>query len=552
MDIYKLLQEDIQSKLKKKKLYSRDCKSLAQQIYDETQCQLSTSTLKRFFGLIKSNFKPSKYTLDTLSVYAGYKDWNDYVKCYDDSKHIASDNDSWNLLKKRMKRVTSFSIESLKQKTNYNNKDFLFRSFVEERFHSLKQTSIPATIFVAPDGYGKSSLMIQLVEKYFLSDGAELKNDIVCLIDGAIFFKLYAKNSNIGLLDQLLEFKMHSSLLRYFQRNPKKRQGRIWLLIDDVDEVFFDKKRYNDLIENIMQIIMVNDDGWFKVLLSCRPENLDVFSYHIMKNPILKSYWMDVNFIYEKYIDAINIPLLNAKEIKSIMKQQHLESKYKAISKHFKDISEIILHPYSCSLFMSELKQNENVSEIVLLNRYIQMKILSPPFLEDKLLLINQYLKLCNRCKETNTVEKELLLSGLGHNLAYQQLIADGVIYEFVLPQDTIDYKVFVSFNQKIILEYMVLRAWRKDRSYSVKLFFEISKFYSNNRPIQCTLLRLFVKNIWHEKEYEVINEIRTKLRKLTLSKEDDSKISECMESVTSLIKDLLETNTDVQKFFRF
>lgn len=552
MDIYSFLQDDVLNKIKKIKLYGSDCTLLSQKIYDETQRQVSSSTLKRFFGLTKSNHNPSKYTLDTLAVFVGYKDWNDYLKLHDSLIHSSSGDDSWEVLKRQMIAVTFHSLESLKQKTNYNNEEFIFRPMLKDRFERFETSGIPATLFIAPDGYGKSSLMIQLVENYFLQENEKFKNDIVCLIDGGIFFNLYSKNSNIDMLNQLLTFEVRAGLNFYFQKNPDKRKGRIWLMFDDVDEVFFDRKRYFQLIENIMRILMVNDGGWFKVILTCRPENLDVFTQLLHKNPVLMSNWFEVGFVYEKYIDAINIPLFSTKEIRAILKQQKIEYKYKDIFTRYKDVLEIISHPYSLSLFIKECKQNENVSEIILLNRFIKSKILSPPLLEEKLLLMKRYIALCNRCKQTTLVEKDKLLPDSDVNPAYNQLISDGILYEFIIPEDTIDFRIQVSFTQKILLEYMVLRSWTQDKYYSVELLDEMVEFYKNNKMMQCDIIKLFLKMLVHNNELELIKQIHDQLAIWAMGKESVTKQSECLSLISSAINEIIGKDEELQKRFKY
>ena len=91
--------------------------------------------------------------------------------------------------------------------------------FSDKAFNAFLNTDKTATMFIAHSGYGKSTLLIQLLEKHFLNNDAEYKNDIVILIDGGIFFNLYSKNSNLNMLSQLLEYKIASSLNFYFQKN---------------------------------------------------------------------------------------------------------------------------------------------------------------------------------------------------------------------------------------------------------------------------------------------------------------------------------------------
>lgn len=56
-----------------------DCKELSKVIFDETQELLNYNTLRRLFGLIKPT-TPQTYTLDVLSKYLGYTDYQDFVK----------------------------------------------------------------------------------------------------------------------------------------------------------------------------------------------------------------------------------------------------------------------------------------------------------------------------------------------------------------------------------------------------------------------------------------------------------------------------------------
>ena len=56
-----------------------DCKELSKVIFAETQELLNYNTLRRIFGLIKPT-TPQTYTLDVLSKYVGYSDYQDFIK----------------------------------------------------------------------------------------------------------------------------------------------------------------------------------------------------------------------------------------------------------------------------------------------------------------------------------------------------------------------------------------------------------------------------------------------------------------------------------------
>ncbi|WP_321373663.1 hypothetical protein [uncultured Draconibacterium sp.] len=551
MDIYKLLQNNIQSKINKSKLYGSDCNLLSQKIYDETRRQVSSSTIKRFFGLIRCNFKPSKYTLDTLSEFVGFKDWNDFKTCNNHSNPLNTNVRSWDLLKERMMLVTMNSLELLKQKTNYKKQQTIFRQQERQRFEKFEASSLPATLFIAPNGYGKSTLMIQLLEKYFLIKNGKYENDIVCLIDGEIFFKLFSRNSHIDILNQLLEFNIHSDHNFYFQKHPEKRKGRLWLIIDDVDDVFIEQKGYSEFVENIMQIMMINEDGWFKVILTCKPNNLDVFNRVFHRKPFLKSLWFDVRFSSENFIDSINIPLLSKSEIKTLLKLHHNKNELTDIFTRYKDLLEITFNPHLLSLFIDNLRQNDNISEVLLLNHLIMAEIFSPPFLEEKMYLIKRYVILCKRGQESNWVEKNQLLSNSSFEPAYNQLLSDGIIYENFKPTNSIDLRLMVNFTQKTILEYIIFRSWIKNKNCSTDLFFEIAEYYKNNQLMECSMVTFFLKMTIFNKKFDIIKDIQDKLLKIAIhDKNENTNLSVCMRTFSSVLKVLMENNNELKNYF--
>ncbi len=74
-NIRSIVKKEIQKKHGQEISYAKDCQILSAAIFQKTKRQVSVSTLKRFFGIIRSSFKPSKYTLDSLAVYLNYKNW---------------------------------------------------------------------------------------------------------------------------------------------------------------------------------------------------------------------------------------------------------------------------------------------------------------------------------------------------------------------------------------------------------------------------------------------------------------------------------------------
>ncbi len=57
---------------------SANCNQLSIEIRSKTSQNISSQTLRRLFGLVKTNTSPSLFTLDALSEYCGYQNWSQF------------------------------------------------------------------------------------------------------------------------------------------------------------------------------------------------------------------------------------------------------------------------------------------------------------------------------------------------------------------------------------------------------------------------------------------------------------------------------------------
>jgi hypothetical protein len=76
---HKQLKENIEILFGNKIRYAKDCDNLAQIISSKTRHRISGSTLKRFFKITPGHFEPRLYTLDILSKYLGYSDYDEFL-----------------------------------------------------------------------------------------------------------------------------------------------------------------------------------------------------------------------------------------------------------------------------------------------------------------------------------------------------------------------------------------------------------------------------------------------------------------------------------------
>ena len=74
------LRTDIETALKKKLQTPKDFEFLRERIYARLHILVSRTTLMRLWGYVDEDVKPRKATLDILSHFLGYEDWNAYCQ----------------------------------------------------------------------------------------------------------------------------------------------------------------------------------------------------------------------------------------------------------------------------------------------------------------------------------------------------------------------------------------------------------------------------------------------------------------------------------------
>ncbi|RYZ50185.1 MAG: hypothetical protein EOO14_19680, partial [Chitinophagaceae bacterium] len=72
-----LLRKEIEAHFGRKVLSNKECIELSKDIFTKSGLLVSVTTLRRFFGLIKSDHLPSYTTLNHLAVYCGHRSYDD-------------------------------------------------------------------------------------------------------------------------------------------------------------------------------------------------------------------------------------------------------------------------------------------------------------------------------------------------------------------------------------------------------------------------------------------------------------------------------------------
>lgn len=509
-ELINLLKNEIEIKSGNKIVRGKDCSILSGKIYEETGQRISTSTLKRFFGIVTSDFSASKYTLELLTQFVGYSGVEDFTSSFSESGTVAPIENSWATLKKRVQTINDKSLQSMKQRTNYEPDKLLMRDFATEKFGDFLISDKSALLFSAPYGLGKTTTLIQLAEHFFINDGQKQNDDILIVIDGKIFFNLYSHYPNIELLEHYLNFKLLSSRAYYFFKNPEQRKGRICVFIDDIDDIFNNPVQYYSFVENLMRMIMAFSYDWYKIVITCRPENLGVFDDLTSQNQLFESCWFEPDFKKMNSFDgSVNIPLLSGMEINQILKKHEIPYDFKYLNDKNSELAEMICEPHFLSLFVKEFKRTGDISEFNFISNYLQNNIYSPPFKEEKQKITDRFIVLCNRGKETDSVKKVELLSKSGTSGAYRDLLSLGVFQEFVKSDNLLTNNTLVKFRNRLIFEFLLMEKWCQGREMNIELFNAIRNYYKENVSLKNNMIQLFFKFLLHYNKTEVLKKLR-------------------------------------------
>ncbi|WP_316832073.1 hypothetical protein [Pedobacter aquatilis] len=79
VDFHAELRKQILSVCKIEHLTIKDCKEISEKIFVRDRNYLSENTIKRFFGFTNLPVLFSPFVLDSLSHFAGFKDWDDFL-----------------------------------------------------------------------------------------------------------------------------------------------------------------------------------------------------------------------------------------------------------------------------------------------------------------------------------------------------------------------------------------------------------------------------------------------------------------------------------------
>jgi hypothetical protein len=253
-----------------------------------------------------------------------------------------------------------------------------------------------------------------------------------------------------------------------------------------------------------LQLLLMNKvNPNFKMIFTCRPENLDPFISLINQNPLLADLWYHVHFFNKNHLEAVNLPLFNQKELNTFP-EINGNRPYDFFTYYHPDLVSVVCHP---QYFASAKDHFEppGSTESGYLDNLIQQIIYSPPYTAEKQKVIKKFLKLCNMAEKEDYVDKELLIESTDCQIAYQELLASGVFHQYYDTNNSFDIKIKIRFSNARIFEHLLLRFITNGITPDSKFIKKLLLKYKSNPGLRSKLLKGLIKYAFSLKKLQPV-----------------------------------------------
>jgi hypothetical protein len=409
-----------------KQIMPSDCKRLSAEIYSKTHKQVSETTLKRVFGFAYSQFKPSVFTISAIAEYCGYSGWNNFSQqCVGTDPHLPRHDASWMSITEHAKRVTSFTLQALKNRSGIPFKQTIPRKFINEQLNIFEKENYTGTVISAPAGYGKTTALCHWVDKR-INSTLYNEGDIILFFNCSILANASAGHGLNEWLLTLLGITTDSNALDIglFERGPQK--GKFYLIIDGLNDCNFKRNEFYQLFGQLIDIVsLYQKHSWFKVILSMRSATW-VNSRHFLVNKM--NGWF-TGFMQD-WQQSINVPLFDGIEIAQLNDLIDPFNPAPLIKDvHIYNLSHPLYFQYYYQLHQAHFSLNKvnRASIYELTTEHIMQKVYKGKFNDDKVILLRALVSNMDFENGTYHIDK-LKVHDLLKNYAqaYQELLSTG------------------------------------------------------------------------------------------------------------------------------
>lgn len=486
------LKSEVLKKFGSQLMYTKACRILAEEICTETGFRISTTTIRRIYGFLKTSTVPAKFTLSTLAIYVGYATWEEFVVAQGDvlNKTIKQKR-NWNDLYEKSLNLSKETYKLVVAQSGIPFHSVVSRLHAEERLSGFLDSSKMATGFVAPGGFGKSSMLAKWFEKNWIKKDSK---DVILFLNSS--FMISFLNNDFRLdrwIQDQLDFDKKDTL-KYFLENPEECEARIIFAIDALDEITYDNLKLERLFLQLKHFISSYKDSCkIKLILTSRCSTWEKFALPIViKGNAIQNSWYELGLNIGSN-DYQNLYPLTNEEIQHVIDctiNNNFSPKFSISELSFRQ-KKMISNPFFLELFVKLYNPNKHYGcneGQELLNEFLRNKVFYSRFSEEKMDILNGILKLIAHGKNGSLAKKmELrdvhpihLKTAGNYFYAYEELISYGLLTEFITINEHNSYCKYVKVNSEQLLETLIgMDIVKKNGGVDFKLIKAVEEEYS-------------------------------------------------------------------------
>ncbi|MBD1395321.1 NACHT domain-containing protein [Mucilaginibacter glaciei] len=463
------------------------CKTLSTNIFAETKFSLSETTLKRVYGFALSKFNPSIFTIDTMAKYCGYLGWDDFCEKQNVTKPVkdANQTNDWNSLKQSANKITTFTLQALKNKSGIPYNQTIKRRFVDEHLDEFLNGDYSATVFCAPAGCGKTIGLCHWVEEHLSPQLSASNNDIILFFSSSAIMNVFLSGRNLtDWVLGLLGYSSDADMNLLTDQNHEK-EGNFILIIDGLDEYAYKTDQFQQLINQLIDVFaMYKYTPWFKMVLNMRTTTW-INNLHILQANTER--WFNG---FAKQIDTLsgNVPLFSVPEIKELCLNINPSiQNFIAF-----DLAEHFNHPLYFQFYYKEYKEDFTLNNIdhvciyELISTFILNKVYLGQHSADKLTFLKLLVKAMELKNHSYQVPKLKINSAIKqYPNAYNELLSIGFIRE-LNTSTSFGYDTNIHFGNDSFLQHTLAKELLQDHDFifDEKLIQSINLLFDNEHKL--------------------------------------------------------------------
>ncbi|WP_443945858.1 hypothetical protein ACJVDH_01765 [Pedobacter sp. AW1-32] len=505
------------------------CKVISEYVFKETKNYVSETTIKRFFGFANTLHKFSLFTLNSLSQYIGFADWDSF--CKDKETQVISASSVWQDLRLKTHAITDVSLIAKKNNSGVPFNATANRSFFYPDFDYFLRNDYQFTTISTQPGNGKSILIAHMVEHFFYSENAVYKNDIVLLINATVLNSMI--QNGLTLKDWFLkEFKFGSlsELISFFKKNPEQREGRFVVIIDGIDEILNKTSYFNTFIDFLYGI---EESSFIKIVLGLRTITWSNMQPVINGSAFLANAWYKGLFYDSDSLS--NVPSLNTEEILHTLTV--IEGKTICVE----DISPELLAQFKSPFWLQvyfKIKDEYESLELSnpllcyeLIHYFLQKKIFQSKKSTEKISILKKISNLILERNKDFRIDKEEILDTINtYGSTYDDLVLNGIIVEEKTINTSIPKEYVRFLNTDIYAYFLFVQITEKfDYQPCEDFFLYILRKLEDDKTLRDTILNWSIRYCINKNEVAALKHIF----KLSFSNEEKNKSFDFICSVS-------------------